>query len=52
MNWYAKDFQKAAGSVPAYLKRYAPQEVVEFIDRHGGNPPIKYMAYDWSLNRK
>lgn len=39
--WFAGDFVKAAGSVPAFIGRYV--SVPE-------NPRIEYMDYDWTMN--
>lgn len=43
--WYAADFERAAGSVEAWIGRYAPA-LVE------GAPQVAFLAYDWSLNRR
>ena len=39
--WFAEDFDKAAGSVPAFIRRY--RAVPE-------TPRIEYLDYDWTLN--
>jgi hypothetical protein len=39
--WFAEDFEKAAGSVPAFIRRFRPAE---------GTPAIDYLDYDWTLN--
>ncbi len=46
--WYGEDFVAAAGSVPAFVVRYLPEESVRGVD------PAKVRwttrSYDWSLN--
>ena len=41
--WFEEDFEKTAGSVPKFLSQYLdlPEDV-----------RIKYLPYDWSLNKK
>lgn len=56
MDWYGSDFVNAefhnsAGSLAEYIARYATDEVKAFIARHVGDPPIRFLDYDWSLNR-
>jgi hypothetical protein len=41
--WYAADFESAAGSVPGFLKKY-------YGDLTHGQYIIVYTDYDWSLN--
>ncbi|MES2643059.1 MAG: DUF547 domain-containing protein [Myxococcota bacterium] len=51
--WYAADFQKAAGDVPTFVARYAPPEMAAGIAATNvGAAPIEvtYLDYDWSLN--
>jgi len=45
-DWYAADFAGAAGSVHAYLDKYAPAS----WDGVTMANEIKYMKYDWYLN--
>jgi len=40
-NWYADDFVRAAGTVPAFVARYRTLPA---------QPHIEYLDYDWSLN--
>lgn len=43
-NWYRGDFEKAAGSLPAFLNRYLDTPL----------PPdvrIRFLPYDWNLNQ-
>ena len=54
-DWYGEDFGAkgtpgGAAAIAAYVKRYAAPEIVGFIERHGGAPPIGFLDYDWSLN--
>ena len=46
-NWFAADFEKAAGSVGEYLARYLPAhaEVLTSDD-----VTIRFTTYDWALN--
>ena len=47
--WYKKDFEKAAGSVLEFVKKYILEFDRKFIEN---NPDIKisYQEYDWGLN--
>ncbi|MAB79355.1 MAG: hypothetical protein CMJ89_08375 [Planctomycetes bacterium] len=45
-DWFQEDFKRDAGSVRAYLIRYAPPEDAEFIR----TKRIKFLSYDWALN--
>jgi hypothetical protein len=47
-DWYAGDFEKAAGSVLAYAAAYAPQ-LARALEA-GRRPEIRWLEYDWSLN--
>lgn len=49
-DWYVKDFGGVQG-IPAFLRRYAGPELKAALDRLGADPRIKYLDYDWSLNR-
>ncbi|MCB9282847.1 MAG: DUF547 domain-containing protein [Lewinellaceae bacterium] len=42
-NWYSGDFLEAAGSVQAYINRYAKVKL-------GPKGKITYLGYDWRLN--
>jgi hypothetical protein len=47
-DWYADDFETAAGTVMAFIARYHAQgDAVP-----GGNWDIRFRAYDWSLNQR
>lgn len=55
LDWYGSDFTDPsftghAASVPAYVARYAADDVRAFIERHHGRPPVRFLDYDWSLN--
>ncbi len=56
LDWYGSDFVSegfhgAEKNLPRYLRKYAAEEVVRFIDSAGGDPPYDFMDYDWTLNR-
>lgn len=46
--WYGGDFEKAAGSVPAFAARYSPP-LRQLLDA-GKKPAVRFLDYDWSLN--
>jgi hypothetical protein len=46
-DWFAGDFEAAAGSVLEFIKPYLIQRTLDFL---AGNPKISYIQYDWSLN--
>jgi len=45
-DWYAGDFEEAAGSVAAYVQPYLPG----FPDRPPDRVDVRFRDYDWSLN--
>lgn len=47
-DWFAEDFERDAGSVQAWVARYAPAADAAWI----GEPAVRvrYLDYDWSLN--
>lgn len=47
--WYRRDFEHAAGSVPAYLANYVEEPWIADRLADGGFS-IEYMPYDWRLN--
>ena len=52
-DWYAEDFvaegwNPRAASVPLFVARYAVAEVAQAV--YGGQLPIRFSEYDWSLN--
>lgn len=48
-DWYRGDFEKAAGSLPAYLARYV-QEPATRAALLEGRLAITWLPYDWELN--
>lgn len=46
-DWYATDFERAAGSVPAWVRPYLPALAAL---PPGAAPAIRHADYDWSLN--
>ena len=48
--WYGGDFEQVAGGVLDYAARYSPQ-LRQALDA-GRKPDIRWLHYDWSLNRK
>jgi hypothetical protein len=48
--WYAADFEAAAGSVPAFVATYAPPDMKAGIA--AGNFTIVHLDYDWALNTR
>lgn len=56
LDWFGADFTTpgfhgAEKSLPRYLHKYASEDVIRFLDNAGGDPPLAFMDYDWSLNR-
>lgn len=49
-NWYAGDFEQAAGSALRFAARYAP-DLKAAIDADK-SPSVAFLDYDWSLNSK
>ncbi|MFW6060932.1 MAG: DUF547 domain-containing protein, partial [Phycisphaeraceae bacterium] len=47
-NWYAGDFEQAAGSVLGYAARYSP--ALERAMDESQRPRIAWIEYDWALN--
>ncbi len=49
-DWYHGDFEQIDGSVLAHASRFAPllRELIE----QGRAPRVRYLDYDWSLNRR
>ncbi len=48
LDWFADDFEQAAGSVRAYLAQYVGGDLEEALDRE--DVEIEFHEYDWSLN--
>jgi len=56
LDWYGEDFvdesfQGAEGSLPAYINKFTPPEVRDWIESRSSTPQVEFMDYDWSLNR-
>jgi len=47
-DWFRGDFEKAAGTVPAFLEQYA--DPAASLALHKQTVRIQYLPYDWSLN--
>lgn len=55
-DWYGADFTQEgwdprAETIPAFIARYARPEVAAWIEEQGGDPPLRFLDYDWSLNQ-
>lgn len=46
--WFAGDFEAEAGSVPAFVAAFLPNEQSQAV--RGGGFTVAYTDYDWSLN--
>ena len=44
--WFAEDFERDAGSVRAYLQRFASEEDAAFLK----DAKLRYLDYSWDLN--
>jgi len=44
--WFAEDFERDAGSVRAWVERWAPADRKAMV----GDARIRYLDYDWGLN--
>jgi hypothetical protein len=54
-DWYGEDFKAQAGSVAAWLARYAAQLADDPVSQQAiraGNARIRFLDYDWRLNGK
>lgn len=52
-DWFDDDFERAAGSVPAFVARYADEPVASAIragSERSERVRVKFLDYDWSLN--
>lgn len=47
-DWFHEDFERAAGSVPALVARYANANIAAAI--RAGGVRVEFLDYDWSLN--
>jgi hypothetical protein len=48
--WFRGDFESAAGTLPAFVARYADEGTAEALRR--GGVKIEFLDYDWSLNER
>ena len=48
---WSRWFRGAEATLPRFIRNYASDEVGQWIDARGGNPPVAFLDYDWSLNR-
>ncbi len=56
MDWYGSDFltegyRGAEKNLGAYIRKYTREEVRRWIDSQASTAEVKFMEYDWSLNR-
>ena len=49
-DWFGGDFERAAGSVPAYVARYADEPAASVL--RAEEVRAEFLDYDWSLNGK
>ncbi len=47
--WFGGDFDRAAGTVPLFIARYAEEPTAAAIRE--GNAHVAFLPYDWSLNQ-
>ncbi len=57
LDWYGKDFTDPefkghAESVAQYVARYGDEAVVKLVEEKGAKTPVKFMDYDWNLNKQ
>ena len=55
LDWYGGDFtapdaEPRAETLAGFVARYAPASLRDAIEEAGGDPPIEFFEYDWSLN--
>jgi hypothetical protein len=46
--WFRGDFEGAAGTIPAFVERYADERTAEELRR--GGVRVEFLEYDWALN--
>ncbi|MFB6350864.1 MAG: DUF547 domain-containing protein [Bradymonadaceae bacterium] len=49
-NWFASDFEEAAGSVREYLAEYTDGDVKEALQKE--EVEVTFREYDWSINKQ
>jgi len=50
--WFEDDFERDAGTVYAYLIRYADAPTAQALTLHKGTLDLEDLAYDWNLNKR
>jgi hypothetical protein len=53
--WYGADFlnpeyQGSAKSLPAFVSKYASDDVRRFLEARNGEVGVRFRDYDWRLN--
>ncbi len=48
--WFRGDFEAAAGTLPAFVARYADEPTAEALRRGGVH--LEFLGYDWSLDER
>lgn len=48
--WFKGDFLRGSDNLPDFVRPYANASTRAFIETHGKDLKIEYMAYDWDLN--
>lgn len=56
LDWYGSDFTNpeyrgSENSLRAFVRKYASEEVRRAFDENGGELSIRFLEYDWGLNR-
>jgi len=49
-DWFAEDFERAAGSVVAFVEPFLEPEDRAFVAAHRDALAVRFLSYDWSLN--
>lgn len=56
MDWYGEDFvsegyKGAEKDLPSFIRKYTREEVSKWIESQSPTASVKFMGYDWSLNK-
>ena len=56
LDWYGGDFvdpqyRGSEETLAEFVRKYATAEVASFIDSRGGEVPIRFRDYVWTLNK-
>jgi hypothetical protein len=56
MDWYGSDFLKegykgSEKNLAAFIRKYTREDVRRWIESQTSTADVKFMKYDWSLNR-